>query len=138
MTITFSDVSLRDHFLVEIRNECGRHLSVTRFVVHGQLDQDGDDHPSPGAQVHEHLLEREQDLHGVIVLEELKDQRLYRLPHVFLAHLRSQGLVPGLAYDGRGSVDLGVGLVVRVVVVDPGKLQFTAKLAPSALTTGTT
>ena len=55
--LTFSNVSLGDDFQVEIRDESGRHLAMARFVIHGQLDDDRDDHPAAGAQVHQHLLQ---------------------------------------------------------------------------------
>ena len=93
---TFADVPLRDDLLVEVGDESTGHLPVRRFVVHGQLDQDGHDHPPLAAEVGQHLLQREEDLHGVVVLEVLEDQRLNALPDILLWHLRDQRLKVGL------------------------------------------
>jgi hypothetical protein len=48
-------------------------VPVTRFMIHGQLNGQRGDHPAPGAQVGEHLLQREEDLLRLTVLEVLQD-----------------------------------------------------------------
>ncbi len=53
---TFADVPLRDDLLVEVWDESAGHLPVRRLVVHGQLDQDGDNHPTTSSKVGKHLL----------------------------------------------------------------------------------
>ena len=87
---TFADVPLRDDLLVEVWDESARHLAVRRLVVHGQLDQDGDDHPAASAEIGKQLLEGEEDLHGVVVLKVLQDERLDGFADVLLGHLRDQ------------------------------------------------
>ena len=79
-------------------------------------------------------LECEEHLHRVVVLEELEDERLDGLPDVLLAHFRDERL--DLRLLRPAAVHLRVGLVVGVVGVDPGELQFTAKLAPGTFSSG--
>ena len=136
---------------------------MRRLVIHGQLDQDGHDHPAVRPQVHQHLLQAEQHLGGVVVLKVLEDETLHGLADVLLGHLRDEGLELGVAaalallaggggaVDGRGGAGgavggrrgiglggaVGLALVVGVVGVDPRELELAAELAPGALAAGT-
>jgi hypothetical protein len=59
-------------------------------VVHGQLDQEGDDHPAASAEIGKQLLEGKEDLHRVVVLEVLEDERLNGFANVLFGHLWDQ------------------------------------------------
>ena len=97
-----SNVSLADHLQQEGVMRCSptesspppsgtAHLLVISLWLHVQLDGQGGYHP-PGADVHQHLLQREENLFTVSILAILQHERLHSLPDHLLDQLRHDGV----------------------------------------------